>query len=159
MLLWHTLLIFSGWWRRLRHLQSLINILIGPSLTLSLSFLFSPLALFSVLLSSWLLLMCWIHLHDEHFILGYATLCWRHNRCLLKWQDCCYISLLITHFLFLLSCLICSQISQMLGNEMKFAVREPIGLRWDFDCSEQLTVNTADCVRSSVYHFQWCNIL
>lgn len=36
---------------------------------------------------------------------------------------------LITNFLFLLSCLVCSQISQMLGNELKFAVREPVGLR------------------------------
>lgn len=53
------------------------------------------------------------------------------------WRDICdNISPLITHFLFFfLCCPVCSQISQMLGNELKFAVREPIGLRWDFECS------------------------
>lgn len=68
------------------------------------------------------------------------------------WDDRIVITftLSITRLTFPFSCLVCSQISQMLGNELKFAVREPIGLRWDFSCS--LAVNADDSVRSSVHH-------
>lgn len=101
MLLWHTLLIFRGWLRRWRHLHSLINILIGPPLTLP----FLSTALFNVLLSSRLLQivdnMKYTSMESILFLVMWCFVESCHNRYLLRCHDCCYISLLITHFLFL----------------------------------------------------------
>lgn len=105
MLLWHSLLIFRGWLRRWRHLQCLINILIGPSLKLSLSFFFSPprclMCVFPVACCRCVDNMKYTSMESILFLVMWCFVEGCHNRYLLRWHDCYYISLLTTHFLFL----------------------------------------------------------